>query len=749
MARTRPTGLDPTDLDFLLDDDDLEDLSEEKLLEIFEAAGLPEVMGLPSGEMVSMQGIKDVIRKHAAEIPSMTPEKFSALIMNELSQTTPGSQRGKLAAAATLPWPVASGFRPQNEPFTNILDAEFNATGLRELAKFYDIKLKGSLKSALLEQVATGITERLAQTQTDPKAVLTGLTDAQALLLRKLFTAWDPELPFPRGMVKSLMQTADEKQVTELLEWMRKHAILFPARTYSYYISLRDAYYQLLPVGSLAPYLPGIVWPPDLWSGSTSDMRVEQPASLPLLEAVDRWLDAAHTGAVVLRTPSPAHDRAAQTNWLQRWEHDAGEAGRVFASRPGWVPDSRSSISVPQVPPLTPDSAQVLEGQTGLSADQCHWMLPLIGALQLIEPPARDRVSRTVNVANIGFETWLATPAEHRLRRVWVAWLEQVPEGVEIVLAGRRSVGGSAQAFKVLRAIGAHDFTPQQLAAEWCGLRRYLTRVLRGLPPHTWISWPLLRTQLFGLRPLCAHTLKTTDDWWFGRADGARLMDVKQDDWNRSTGLILETMIQTSLVWFGAVVCALASDGSLGRLMITETGRWLLTNQDSPLPPGSVPRARADEPPSWVGDLTWRVPPSPNRIEFIALSRKLGEPADQPFSYRLTTHSIEFALAQGLSMDLVQAQFDHAGIPLTTAARGLINELAGHFGRLRVYEGLTTLELTDELALRELLASTSLSQAVIAQLSPRSIVIRDDAVDALVAEMIARGHTPKVEEPTS
>ena len=647
-------------------------------------------------------------------------------------------------------WPVAAPFRPRLEPFATILDAEFNASGLRDLARFYDIKLKGTLKSALLEQIIAGINDRLTQSRTNPEALFAGVSEEQSGVLRKLFTAWDPELPFARSIVKAFLGSIDEKRITELLEWLRKHALIFPARSYSYYISLRDAYYQLLPLGPAASHVPGIVWGDELLSSQPPSAASLGAAAPPLLEAIDRWLDAAHSGAVMARLPLSPHPKTAQTNWLQRWEHDSDEAERIFKSRPGWVPDSRSGITVPLLAMITSEATQNLETQTGLSAGLCEWLVPLLGALQIIVPPtlASGTSPATtlpcVLVSTPGFEMWLGLTPEQRLRRAWIAWLEQTVDGMETVHTERRLALRSGTSFKVMRGIGAQDFSPAHLAAEWCGLRRYLARALRGLPTRVWISWPLFRATLFSLRPSAAHTLKTIDDWWFARPDGAKIVDAKLEDWLRTTGAILETMLTTALSWFGAVECALGHDGTLIQFRVTVTGVWLLTNKEADLPASAVPKQKAEEPLTWQGELTWRVPPAPSRIDFIALSRKLGEPAGQPFTYRLTNQSVEHALAQGVSMDLVHAQFERFGIPLTPAARALIAEIVGHFGRLRVYEALTILELADDLTLRELLASTSIARAIVFQLSPRVVVIRDDAVDTLVSEMVARGHTPQV-----
>ncbi|HEY3290598.1 MAG TPA: hypothetical protein VGK87_10765, partial [Anaerolineae bacterium] len=106
--------------------------------------------------------------------------------------------------------------------------------------------------------------------------------------------------------------------------------------------------------------------------------------------------------------------------------------------------------------------------------------------------------------------------------------------------------------------------------------------------------------------------------------------------------------------------------------------------------------------------------------------------------------SIERAIASGIKLAEVTAQFDLMGAPMPASARALFEAVSERFGRVRVYESLAILQLTDDYALRELLGSTSLGQHVIYTLSPRAVVIKADAVDALVDELAAKGYTPGV-----
>ncbi|MCL4505682.1 MAG: helicase-associated domain-containing protein [Chloroflexi bacterium] len=142
--------------------------------------------------------------------------------------------------------------------------------------------------------------------------------------------------------------------------------------------------------------------------------------------------------------------------------------------------------------------------------------------------------------------------------------------------------------------------------------------------------------------------------------------------------------------------------------------------------------------------MQWRLPPAPDRAEFISFARKIAEPAGAPFTYALTPLSIEQALTQGITLDEVARQFGAYGAAMPAQAQAMFRSIAERFGRVRVYEALTVLKLADDYALRELLANTSLAQHIIYQISPRAVVVADAAVDALAEEMVARGYTPGI-----
>ena len=101
-------------------------------------------------------------------------------------------------------------------------------------------------------------------------------------------------------------------------------------------------------------------------------------------------------------------------------------------------------------------------------------------------------------------------------------------------------------------------------------------------------------------------------------------------------------------------------------------------------------------------------------------------------------------MAQGIGADAVAQQFKKAKLTLSKSVSAQFKLISKRYGRVRVYDALTVLELADDLALRELSANTSLAKHIVYQLSPRAVVLKEGAVEQLIEEMQERGYTPRV-----
>jgi len=501
--------------------------------------------------------------------------------------------------------------------------------------------------------------------------------------------------------------------------------------------------------------------------------RTDAPNPVNFLDALELFIGALLSSGTEVRASLQRHPKTDMSPWLQHWEHRSEEAEHLLNSRPGWVPNPTSGISVPLLSPLTREARSTLENQTGLSAPYCDFLFGIAAALQLIEAPdiystgpyKLLKAPWKVSARTSAIEEWFALSDEDKFMRAWTAWREQVFFAFEAMRAAHGAYGGITESstgrFQVMRAIGAREFNPPDLAAEWAALRCYITRVLNGLPNNEWISWRDLRKQLYEFYPECQWSLYGQEQWWFTAPGKVTRLDLNRyDDWQQTVGAVLENIIAEPLRWFGVVEVE-AGNPTLETFRLTALHEWLTRVQpiaasDSSgqtplprLPAGAQPRPRVVEPVKWLSDgstglAQWKLPPAPDRADFIGFARKVADATGSPFTYALTPASIERAIGAGITLEEVAQHFERAGAPMPDAARALYQSIAERFGRIRLYESLTILQLADDYALRELMSATSLGQHVVYQISPRAVVVNADAVDGLVAEMIAKGYTPGV-----
>lgn len=360
----------------------------------------------------------------------------------------------------------------------------------------------------------------------------------------------------------------------------------------------------------------------------------------------------------------------------------------------------------------------------------------MAASMNLIMPPAAGAAKPVSAIRPQQYETWLSMSDEDKLAEAWGHWTNNLVFGIEARLAG----------VPVYRAVGASDLTPGHIGAEWCALRRYVGRILRGAQAAGWSDWPALRKALWEFHPGCVNTFLGKDVFWLGVGTRPRAEPSKVDDWNASAGAIIEQMLLGPLRWLGAVETVIES-GRLTAFRLTETGKWLVEqdrSQNLPLPAVARAAVRASEPVAWTSEAEWRMPPAPERAPFLGFARLIGDPGDLPFTYRITTASLERALVAGLGPEVAAARFIEIGAPMPAKTRRRFRAIAERFGRIRAYESVSLLTLGDDLALRELLAATSLRDAIVYQISPRVVAVRSEAVDALVEELTDKGFTPGV-----
>jgi hypothetical protein len=120
------------------------------------------------------------------------------------------------------------------------------------------------------------------------------------------------------------------------------------------------------------------------------------------------------------------------------------------------------------------------------------------------------------------------------------------------------------------------------------------------------------------------------------------------------------------------------------------------------------------------------------------------------FAYRLAPQAVYEAFEAGATLPEILDDWEKLiPVPLPEDLRAQLSAWWEAFGRVRVYQDLTVIEFGDDYALAEMLATTSLGERLIAEISPRLVVVHQQAVATLMAELEKAGYTPKHTEQLS
>ena len=133
--------------------------------------------------------------------------------------------------------------------------------------------------------------------------------------------------------------------------------------------------------------------------------------------------------------------------------------------------------------------------------------------------------------------------------------------------------------------------------------------------------------------------------------------------------------------------------------------------------------------------------------QLVALLVTLGEVrAGRPGTLigQISAAGVARAFEGGWDAERLLSTLERAGGAAPAALARQLREWGRRFGEVQLYRGLALIELADDFALNELLANTALSRYLLYRFSPRLVAVRPEGVEALHAELVQKGYTPKV-----
>ena len=125
---------------------------------------------------------------------------------------------------------------------------------------------------------------------------------------------------------------------------------------------------------------------------------------------------------------------------------------------------------------------------------------------------------------------------------------------------------------------------------------------------------------------------------------------------------------------------------------------------------------------------------------------------DNRLCYRLVPQSLTVALSRGQRPTALLRLLQHVAerqaqreSPLTRLMAQLERWTAS-YGQIRLYTGVSLLEVADELVMRELNATTSVEEQIVQTLSPTRLLLNKQGIERIIEELKQRGQTPLLHE---
>jgi len=429
----------------------------------------------------------------------------------------------------------------------------------------------------------------------------------------------------------------------------------------------------------------------------------------------------------------------------------AGQEVAAAALPRGWIAQSESPPSGHQsesVRALRPalftahEDLRRLEELTGQTPDMIDfslWILLRLGIVEAYtEPPGY-----VLTIREDLLRTLFSLPPAERLDAIRTAWLD-AQDLVELgMVVGEK---GPLALHYSLKGQTYWAATHPNAGA----VRGLVARIVGYLPAETeWYSVESLLTLCRKLAPdlLGNPNVYGGPRWWFSRPGSSRRFELtQQEDWRRVWAALVRTILTGPMSWLGLIEVG-ARHGEPVAFRVRPAAAVLGERPVRLERPDDAPVLLLEIDPSTHTPLV-TVPPNTLDNGIHATLAAIGTMAGaspQGLRYRLTAQGVQRVFDSGASgPQLIAVLGERAGGTLPEAVQAILERWWESYGAIRLYDEVTLIELGDDLLLRELLAASSLREAVLHTFSPRLVAIDSARVDELVEELTRLGYTPRM-----
>lgn len=610
---------------------------------------------------------------------------------------------------------------------------------LRALARERGWKIQGTRKSEVARQVADqmtdpqGVRRAIASLDAEHRQVLRALVllagDRQVEPgdLERVAKMWGP--------LKSY------KQVGTYTRHLWQTGLALPGEVRSSYPAWNDFIPPAL-ARHFPPILEGILpamsnLPADSLAGS---LHLADP--LALVRAVAQLVVLLEQTPVPLRPPQPRPRLEIFYPGLKSWDYDPYELARAEKSGRLRQP-ADLALTVP--PPGYPLPDQAMERLAPVAGGEARldFLYALLVAAGILQPGSPATVWPEVKIEFLRRDEM----AQRALLARTYLGMQNWSELWEVL---RHNAG-----LRLKRNLRYAYLKPETLTADLVRFRHLVLRALASLPDGRWVAlsdlWPLLQAMwpCFDQSVWADYRYPGMSGTWFLARDDKPLQQNDPADWNLGQGNFIRQVIAGPLHWLGFADLCLAGEELLAfRLHGLADLYW--DRVEAPPPP----RHAADLPPAAppteavaLDELSIRVNPTAVSGQAHSLLDKIARldtVEANCFVYRLDAQAAYEAFERGAVLSEILDDWARLlPVPMSKPIRAQLTTWWETYGRVRIYQNLTVIEFSDEYALAEMKAVTSLDQYLMAEISPRLVLIRPDAVDTLIAQLERAGYMPK------
>jgi hypothetical protein len=631
--------------------------------------------------------------------------------------------------AKTVTWEES----PQQEYL--LLMSGLTVHELRDIARYRGVPIAGNRKEPILEALAEALSrdlnikEELWQRLTPAARLVAGLLPF--VLTSGSYTnrnaLWKTAQKWGLNSEDDFHQALDDLKIAGLAFLSSSGTISFPS-------------HLPLALPADAEFTPAFDRMDGAGVQATAGLKTEPTASpQAFVQNMTRLLLILQAGddRFTANPKQALHPVLQKYSYLQGWPYDLQELIALEKEKnPGQALWTRSFRIAPAPSPLSDETRHSLAALLHIDHALVDFSVRLLEANGLL----KIKEGQPLKIDREKTLEWLQLTSYERAGEMLFAYAE-MPSWTEFDLAFERRPDFAFRRSPRYSSVVSY----KQVLAQLADSRKMLMYQVRRQPAGRWTDF---ETFLERARHL-PNTISafTTSAPWFFELNGHKLDLARLDDWKAFYGIFVEAVLNGPLRWQGLVEIAYQKKKPAA-FRLTEFGAaMLLQSIPYQFPSSGSPLPALEYAPD--GSLVLHVESAGG--ELLKLLGLLGEAhlsSNSAIAYQVSPAGAANAFAAGWSYDrVVSILQEAAGAPLPPELSNSLQKWWRDYGSLQIYEDIALMELADDHALNELLASTSLSRYLLYRFNPRLVAVRPEGIELLREEMVKKGYTPKISGP--